>query len=283
VQEQRASTPWLESVHLQWFGDDEPPAPGTPAGPDPGQGDGNGGGIPQGTLPAPASSFHSWTDPEGKVLSFKDQKELDNHLRSTYFRHDKFTQNMQELAAERQRLTALAQSLDGMGKEYEPFKQMRERFPSLYQEFVQRMKQGQGPRDVDQSLRAYVDQALKKVVDQFSPYKDQLDEQRFLREVDDTYGELEKEIPGFDRKKVDELAQLLGTQKTRKELFKRLHLSLMGEMDPAERLRLKQEQEEKERQADLGSRASPGQPPPPKINTVEEGRQAALREIKAGR
>jgi chaperonin cofactor prefoldin len=176
-------------------------------------------GPPSGGEPTKVQeSFYGYTFPDGTQKSWNTRDEMDKDFRDSYFREKDYYQKTRDLAEQRKQFEAqqsdLAKSreeMDRMRKEYDDFQWMIQNRPEVYQ-YLQ--KQSTTPPDAGTAFsraQKYADDQISELKKELKELKDAQLNRDLERQRDSVYEEMGNQFPDFDRQRVSDLLDEIGS------------------------------------------------------------------------
>jgi hypothetical protein len=92
---------------------------------------------------------------------------------------------------------------------YDRYNDALSKRPNVAKQLARLVDQPTSPDEIFERSQSYADQKYSNLEQELKTIKDRLEEERLEKERDLRYGELEKEIPGFDRNVVQEALQTM--------------------------------------------------------------------------
>ena len=273
-----------DKIGLQWFA--ETPVEGPPGEPEkepspiplPGEG-GEGEGQP---VP-----FYEWQPPEGEKQSYKSPEDLAEAMKKSFFMQSDYTRKTTELKSNSERirqreqeLETLAKQLNETGNEYKKFKEFMNARPDTFAKFKSMVESPPSPEESFNRSRSYTNDQIEEIKKTMEELKTWKQDQEFDRQKTTIYDEMRSQYSDFNSEEVEGLLTKLG-QNDPKGLIETAYFALKGRLDPVEMERRVAEAAEKKRRENAGITPGSGRPAPKQeFGSVEEGREAALREAR---
>ena len=228
-------------------------------------------------------AFHSYTGDDGNTQSWKTPDELNDFIKKSGMFQSDYTRKTQGLAADRKKFvdeqSAFKKSQEewtsGDKAKYDRYSQVLSTRPDIQRMLADAVNRPPTPDAAFERAQNYTDEKSTSLEERIAAIERQGEEAKLEQERDKAFGELEGEIPGFDRNTVMDALKTLDAGDP-KSLMAMIYKS--SKYNPVE---MQQEVEEKIA-ANAGAKMVPGGGGPPKkskgstdLNTAKE---EAMRE-----
>jgi len=247
--------------------------------------------APEGqAAPAPVEGMGqaAWSPVTLGDQTFKTREELESAWKDSHFRQEDYTRKSQANAQLRKHFENKMKELEKRekdfqekGKQYETYDTFLKNRPDVYNQLQQLLNRPPNAEVAYQRAESLVNDKTGELEKRLGEFEDWKRQQEVEREKQDVFSKLSQELPDFDPNGIEE--RLSGLQDANFEALARLiYHAGKGEQSP---LKVEQEITNKLKQKG-GVKTPPPQGSPPsnerKFNSIEEARNAALRDAQGG-
>ena len=162
--------------------------------------------------------FFGYTFPDGTQKNWASKEELEKAFRDSYFREKDYygkTQSLAEMRKQYEKQSAdiakQKEEIDRTRKEYEDFQWMVKNRPDVY-EYLQKQSRSPASPDVAYTrAQKYADEQLEELRKEIKDLKDAQLNRELESTRDSVYAAMEKQFPNFDRQRVSDLLDEIGS------------------------------------------------------------------------
>ena len=162
--------------------------------------------------------FFGYTFPDGTQKNWASKEELSKAFRDSYFREKDYYGKTQSLAEMRKQYESQSadiakqkESIERDRKEYDDFQWMVKNRPDVY-EYLQKQSRTPASPDVAYTrAQKYADEQLGELKKEIKELKDAQLNRELESTRDSVYATMEKQFPNFDRQRVSDLLDEIGS------------------------------------------------------------------------
>lgn len=229
--------------------------------------------------------FHEWDHPSGEKVTFSTPDELNEALKSSYFRQQDYTRKTQSIAEQKKQIEKeradfqeQMKMFQQSKKQYDEWDNLLKQRPQIYQQLQNLARSPANPGEIYDRSVGYVDEKTKAFEEKVKQFEDYIKEQKSEKERNSIIEQLTGKYEDFDRQSVEEALAALRDGGL-PALYEMGYYARKGRsLTPSE---VEKNVTQKLRKKQSAGLQKPGQPPSngKQYANVKEARAAAMRDM----